>query len=452
MQGLMPRQHLASQAPVGTSSQAQISALAALHARIRRGKPAVVSELRVRGHDLHLGAHLQKLGCQLSPSGDCAVAVWGKRGHPDTPPVTTGVQILGRHPDGAVWGRAPACTVPTCSCRIGWSSDGRFCAAISETGTYSVEQQTTLTVAGAPDLIIRVFDSQLGIFLPELPMDSLRLDDEEGSVSFSDDATLVTADCCYMPGSAHRELLVFEVSHASVAAIRWFCVTEPISQSLWLPGTATLAVLGGLPPSLLCIDVRPWPSSARHSYWAPLPFASPDCMAASPDGHLVWVVHCPEIDSPEPCFCISVWAAATMACQDSWSRAVGPGHLASQAPHRPCAHVAHCCLAISLHGNVCIFELAEGRKLGELQYCVDMQGVALSPDTSFLLGYGSDHIGQVSASVRVLHLCSATYTDAVQPLGLKAQITAVSWGADASQVLTASRLPCQTMVFSVHQY
>ena len=43
----MPREHLAFQAPAGSSTLAQLNALAGLHARIRLGQPSVTSQLYV---------------------------------------------------------------------------------------------------------------------------------------------------------------------------------------------------------------------------------------------------------------------------------------------------------------------------------------------------------------------------------------------------------------------
>ena len=460
VQDLMPRQHLASQAPPGSCAAEQLQALAALHARIRRGQAAVVSELHVTDADLP-EPDLTLHSFTQSPGANCAALVWG-RGYvqEDCTPATMGTVVVGQSPDGSMRSDPQPSNVSFSECCAGFSADGRYCTTVSCTGKYSHEQEAYVLAAdGEPRAVVCTFDTQKERrWLLQAPhADFIYLQDSEIVCSDSRSSPCAALDCT--DDRDQEALLVFQVLKPCARLLR----THSLKSFLWLPGTQSLVLLTWdcqlCSGNLSKMDVLPWETEPSPVVSRPLSSlfqagAAPS-MAASPSGRAVWVAqqqsqHTTQQEGDD--IRLTVHASTTLVCIGTWHLSVGG------QPQAICLHATCQALAISHTGagrsKTSVYALS-GDTIGSLLFRLDdYPCLSFSADGLWLVHVAAGAIRVLNARTGscVLHLPPAELS---RLPNMHVCATAVSWNVcDPRQLLVTCTDSCWGggMLFSTMQF
>ena len=347
----MPREHLCSEAPPGSSPLQQLHALVGMHARIRLGRPTLVSELCVWESDLLdavPGAAMDGYDSKLSPSIDCAVINWeGDAG--------MGTYMLGSRIDGSLWRSKQPTAVPYQYGDASFSCCGRWCITSSR-----LEGQTTH--------VANIFDVQRQRWLPQLTLTREAANYLAGSVMLTDSTEPLLAAVC----SRHQGqpcLAVFGVAHRTVTLVR--LRESEVTDVMWAPRTHCLVVLGQ--GRLAWLDMHPRPCDPAQLHMTNLPGGPVSevlCMAASPAGGTLWVMQVLKSEPGE--LRLTAFSLPGLRCVGTWRRQFTVTQGAGRRDF-PCAlRVSYGLLAVNLHQTgTCVCQVEQPTSLGQLLFRVD---------------------------------------------------------------------------------
>ena len=435
-QGVMSRQHLASQAPPGSPVLRQLGAMSALNACIRTRQPRLASEMRI-GEDLlplPRDGPGTKLLTALSPAHDCAFIGWVGGNMEDD---YCGITMVGRDQAGAL------CTYPHPSdddgeddaisygqSIAGWSPCGRYCVVLLE-----VKQ-----------LVVCTFDAHLRCWGQPKSFPGVCLCDfDESSIVFSAVGGVLLAASCCQPfiNSERHTLLVVKLPEQTIQVVP--CAR--LERFQWLPGSHELLLLQQC--FLARVKALTWSAHTPLS-WVPTGVTDDDlraAMALSPDSGSVWVAAA--LDRKQRHCHVSVHSSSDLACQGCWQvRVLGKADDSGwvedvQVTSRALALCLrrHSGLTVSVFaltgphtlGGLCFRDAG----LGSLLYSPgggEGVGVALSAGGSaFMLGL-QDHKTAKLLDART----GSTLSSALDSSDSLSRIHSVSWCSDPSQVLVTS--------------
>ena len=383
-QTLMPPEHLASQAPRGSTPLQQLGALQSLHARIRRGKLKPSSDVPVFEATLGLreGSRLVPKAAQLSPDRQRIVVPWLWE---DTE--AGGALVVGadwKPPAIAPASKAPDTTprpftrlqplhaAPTLGCLVAHSPCSRFCAS--------------LTLREAPDgrhaFLAHVFRVRTQQWQPERLLHSgaeecsAALPGSGLQLSQGGDPVLAAA---LVESGGQAVLLVFGVSQPGPSLV----VDAPGATSfLWLPRRAHAVVLLR-PGSVARLELHPLPAGPVELGCVEAASEASEscrpCMTLATGNSTLWVAHASE---DKAIVSLSAFDAAGLSVLSSCKRNVVAKACSLRASRQA--------LAVSCGaGGTCVFAVS-GSLVGEQLYCVEaLSSACFSADGRFLSGINS---------------------------------------------------------------
>ena len=353
----MPRQHLASQAPAGSSAVEQLDALTALHARIRLGQATVTSLLHVPPEPNDCYA----IYSRSVPASTCGAMVWGilgASGYAGASDETETVVMVGKGLDGTPWSSLLPRALDLAQCSPAISPCEQWCVTVSQT---FVSRKT----------LVSVFSVMEGRWLYERLLRDTGFPGQGAAFSDSSGALLA----CVEMHDGQLLLLGFAPHSACVVQtggtplLDW----QVRGSSIFLLRLDFVAVVhtGQQPESVTWVAL-PAERSGRPSL---------DC---APAGQAVWVVrkgHSADWRAADTSMHVSVHALSDAACHGTW-RLESPGddHL---------LHVQASCQAVAFwgYGTTTVYQMTAPFELGQLLYCTDVGCLAFSPDGCLLHGY-----------------------------------------------------------------
>ena len=392
----MPAEHLATQ---GTGILQQLDALAALHARIRQGQPAVVDTLHVQRADTQQGGDFVLYHeAQLSPSGDCAAVSWYSQDDRHTTRECAAVFGTGTER----WRVPLLASTPSLTMEVDWTCDGRYCTALCQ------RQGAQLTMG----TFTSTFDVATRCWLSEVPIACQGgfnwWADPLSSMSLSTDGELAALLITLRTLLVHA---VFELCSLRIPA-------RGAMSHAWLPGEHVVLLLGQ--QGLARVQLSPRPVSSVSLTWVQLACVSAEPqrawtrdvhgyqqMGIAPDGGTVWVAHlCPDE------------SIAVVGCDTTTLTCVSGPHLLAKClytgqnfrPESVC--VSRSALAVCTSASygyytfVCALEgFASGWRMSTGMFAAEaFGGASFSAEGCFLVGKELDDYGGLTESDTVLVL------------------------------------------------
>ena len=440
----MPRQHLASQAPAGSSVVQQLHSLAGLHARIRQGQPATVTELHLSDKDAPPGRVLHTWGSELSPAGDCLIALWTKRADPAQPWDSISAEMRGVSGAALSWSCPYPHNAAFVNVATGWSPSGGHCATLADCDAWSADRKPLLEPR-TPDAIICAFDVQHHCWMHTLPVHGAVPSPEERThrIELCDSASLpVAAALGETVDTEERVMIIFELTRPRVQLI-------PLEEELpcpfaWLRGSHTLAVLqAGCIAWLDVLDLSP---GTHEPIWNGLPDEGGNKaahLAAAPDGQALWVVQAVAEQCTDEPFCLSVHAVGSRAFVGSWWLGI------ERCGEHVLLSVARQAIAVTT-AVTHVYSLS-GLALGPLLYeaSVYVERAAFSGEGCLLVG------GVSAAGIELLDSRTGCCLANLAPQGGASRygFEKIRWGQDPSQLQISRSQDCAAgLVFSVLQF
>ena len=387
----MLRQHLASQAPAGSSAVEQLDALTALHARIRLGQLTAARPLVAEAP----GAW-GIIDFQNSPNGRWLVIIWGRVVDEDEDDDNIEgehrlqLDIIGRGDDGVSRSFLRPRVLPSRRGETAFSPCERWCVAVCETGDN--------------ELTAWVFDTSHCSWLPEVVLEGTGLRGGCG-LSFLHSAGQLLA---VTPGNQDM-LLIVEVAQPACRLLR----TGSVEALRWLPGSSSVVLMRQW--ALACLDLQQ-PSTPA---WLPMPDAPVDAVeytdlsahiSLAPNGQALWAAQSLDDADSTSITRVSVIESASLSCLGSWRLTQG---------HRGYYGLRVCAQAIALcyvPGCVDVYELTGPHQLGRhLFHSADslMQQASFFGDGRFLLGVSN--IDPMHLSTTVLDVLTGDCVFTLEP-------------------------------------
>ena len=363
-------------------------------------------------------------------------------GEGDDPWEEMGTCVMGQGIDGATWSCPYPSGIQSRMCATGWTSCGRFCASVMETGTFSAAEGALYPADDGPSLVARVFDTQQHSWMPELPLAGLELGGSQ-EVSFADPDAPHVAAVLGCNEDRDDALIIFETRQHR------FHVLTGLLSSLWLPHTHVLILWEW--DRLARLDLQPWPAEASTDSltWVPFPEASElnsrASLAASPDGRQLWAARA--VSKLEDGIRVALWvyAAADLSSAGPWRLDIAGGeeYLAL------CA--THCAVAISFAGrSICVWRLDGPRLLGQLLWrSKPLRGLSFSLDGRWVAGFTR------RATLRVLDMRTGESVARVQRPALcvpKHAGVRVTWGCPVASKLLVQYDTVESVLFRVLKF